>query len=59
MLQEKLPRDFHEQDWEQIAQLLPFRTGEQCMFKYLSMQRNRLEDHPWDASSEQYLYEMA
>jgi len=29
------------------------------MFKYLSMQKYRLEDYPWDAESERFLFDMA
>jgi hypothetical protein len=29
------------------------------MFKYLSLQKYRLEDYPWDLDSEKFLFEMA
>lgn len=39
---DKYPRTLKPEDWEQVARLLPSRTGEQCMFKYLSTQQNKL-----------------
>ena len=58
-LYNRKPKEMLETDWKFLAAMIPFRNGEQCMFKFLSMQIYRLEDFPWDAQSEHFLFEMA
>lgn len=41
------PVDFSKEDWAVVATIIPFRTDEDCMFKWLSMRKNQLEEFPW------------
>lgn len=36
------PEDFEFEDWHSISRIIPFRTPEDCKFKWLSMGKNAL-----------------
>ncbi len=42
-LRGRTPKRLLEAEWDFLAAMIPFRSGEQCMFKYLSMQKYRLD----------------
>ena len=41
------PLDFLNEDWAVVAEVIPFRSNDDCKFKWLSMRNNQLEDCPW------------
>lgn len=41
------PINFSKTHWVEVASLIPFRSGEDCMYKWLSMRNNQLEESPW------------
>ena len=42
-------------DWKVIAEIIPFKTGDQCKFKWLSLERLNLQEKPWSAEEDQIL----
>ena len=36
------PIDFEREDWLLIASMVPFRSSEDCMYKWLSLRNNQL-----------------
>lgn len=52
------PRDFSELHWAEVARLVPFRNGTDCMFKWLSLRRCRLDLNPWTEDEEEYLFDL-
>ncbi len=35
--------------WSSIAGLFPYKSGEECKFKYLLVKKNNLQKYPWTA----------
>lgn len=35
------------EDWDYIAEMIPGVTGENCMFKWLSLKKNNLSENSW------------
>lgn len=44
-----------ETDWTVIADIIPFKTAEQCKFKWLSLERLNLQEKPWTLEEDQIL----
>ena len=40
------------EDWKNVAECVPGKSGPQCMFKWLSLKKHHLTEHPWTLDEE-------
>ena len=44
--------------WDATAEVIPGSSSEECMFKWLSMKKIKLESHKWQTSESRLLQKL-